>query len=767
MFKKILCFAFLFLTLISVVNAAVNFPITIADDKTINIAFVDEDGDDFDVSSYTFQAYLKDNRTDTDANAAVTIPTSSFTVSGNDASFTLSSANNTRSEGVDYLDVRMFDGSGNRTKVFFAKVSYILSESGNSTALTTTVGSTDLTVTITHASGQVAVANVMTAKGDLLAGSASGAYVIVPAGTNGQFLKADSTVTAGVTWATASGAGDMLQATYDPAGIAEQLAGLTASQTLANKELTTPTISSFVNATHDHSDNAGGGTIAHTDLTSIGTNTHVQIDTHIASSNIHFTEAAIDHTAITNIGSNSHAAIDTHIASSNIHFLQSAISITESQVSDLDHVDSVHRALTNNPHSVDETDILPSQTGNTGKYLTTNGSASSWAAVAGGFTSFTVTGNSGTSQEISDGNTLSILGGTGITAVVGATDTVTLNTVDAEIDHDSLLNFASNEHFTEASIDHANIQSIGTNSHTAIDTHIASSNIHFLQSAISITESQVSDLDHVDSVHRALTNNPHSVDETDILPDQSGNSGKYLTTNGSSSSWAAPGDVVGPGSSTDHAIVRWNSITGTSVLDSNVTVDDSGSINVPSGQAYKINGTAITATTETLTNKTLTQPVITLKQGSAPSNTAEGTIEWDTDDDIICIGDGTNTRKFSDEQFLIVAASDETTDLTTGTAKVTFRFPPYACTLIEVGANVITAPVGSTITVDVNEGGTTVLSTKITIDASEKTSETAATPPVISDSSIATDAEMTIDIDQIGSSTAGKGLKVWFRYRRT
>ena len=487
MFKKILCFAFLFLTLISVVNAAVNFPITIADDKTINIAFVDEDGDDFDVSSYTFQAYLKDNRTDTDANAAVTIPTSSFTVSGNDASFTLSSANNTRSEGVDYLDVRMFDGSGNRTKVFFAKVSYILSESGNSTALTTTVGSTDLTVTITHASGQVAVANVMTAKGDLLAGSASGAYVIVPVGTNGQFLKADSTVTAGVTWATASGAGDMLQATYDPAGIAEQLAGLTASQTLANKELTTPTISSFVNATHDHSDNAGGGTIAHTDLTSIGTNTHVQIDTHIASSNIHFTEAAIDHTAITNIGSNSHAAIDTHIASSNIHFLQSAISITESQVSDLDHVDSVHRALTNNPHSVDETDILPSQTGNSGKYLTTNGSASSWAAVAGGFTSFTVTGNSGTSQEISDGNTLSILGGTGITAVVGATDTVTLNTVDAEIDHDSLLNFASNEHFTEASIDHANIQSIGTNSHTAIDTHISSTNIHFLESAINHT----------------------------------------------------------------------------------------------------------------------------------------------------------------------------------------------------------------------------------------------------------------------------------------
>lgn len=107
-----------------------------------------------------------------------------------------------------------------------------------------------------------------------------------------------------------------------------------------------------------------------------------------------------------------------------------------------------------------------------------------------------------------------------------------------------------------------------------------------------------------------------------------------------------------------------------------------------------------------------------------------------------------------------VAASDETTDLTTGASKVTFRVP-YALTLLDVRANVNTAPVGSTIIVDINEGGTTILSTKLTIDASEKTSTTAATPAVISDSSVADDGEITIDIDQIGSSTAGKGLKIW------
>ena len=64
--------------------------------------------------------------------------------------------------------------------------------------------------------------------------------------------------------------------------------------------------------------------------------------------------------------------------------------------------------------------------------------------------------------------------------------------------------------------------------------------------------------------------------------------------------------------------------------------------------------------------------------------------------------------------------------------------------------------------VDINESGTTILSTKLTIDASEKTSTTAATPAVISDATLADDAEITIDIDGVGSTVAGAGLKVTF-----
>lgn len=108
---------------------------------------------------------------------------------------------------------------------------------------------------------------------------------------------------------------------------------------------------------------------------------------------------------------------------------------------------------------------------------------------------------------------------------------------------------------------------------------------------------------------------------------------------------------------------------------------------------------------------------------------------------------------------IIIACSDETTALTTGIAKATFRMP-YAFTLTAVRASVTTAPTGSVLTVDINESGTSILSTKLTIDAGEKTSTTAATAAVLSDTALADDAEITIDIDGVGSTVAGAGLKV-------
>lgn len=66
----------------------------------------------------------------------------------------------------------------------------------------------------------------------------------VPKGTNtGKFLKDDGT------WDSIPGGGDMLASTYDPATIVEQVVGLTATQTLTNKRLTSPKINENVAVT--------------------------------------------------------------------------------------------------------------------------------------------------------------------------------------------------------------------------------------------------------------------------------------------------------------------------------------------------------------------------------------------------------------------------------------------------------------------------------------------------------------------------------------
>lgn len=108
---------------------------------------------------------------------------------------------------------------------------------------------------------------------------------------------------------------------------------------------------------------------------------------------------------------------------------------------------------------------------------------------------------------------------------------------------------------------------------------------------------------------------------------------------------------------------------------------------------------------------------------------------------------------------LIIAVGDETTAHTSGNGKVTFRMP-YAFTLTGIRGSLNTAAASGTFTVDVNEGGASILSTKLTFDATEKTTTTAATPPVISDTALADDAEITIDIDSIGGGGA-TGLKVY------
>jgi hypothetical protein len=116
------------------------------------------------------------------------------------------------------------------------------------------------------------------------------------------------------------------------------------------------------------------------------------------------------------------------------------------------------------------------------------------------------------------------------------------------------------------------------------------------------------------------------------------------------------------------------------------------------------------------------------------------------------------------ETILIDVSGDETTALTTGTNKRVFRMP-FAMTVTGVKSTLTTASTSGLPTVDINEGGVSILSTKLTIDVNEKTSATAATSPVISDTALANDAEITIDVDTAGTGAAG--LKVYMSGTRS
>lgn len=78
-------------------------------------------------------------------------------------------------------------------------------------------------------------------------------------------------------------------------------------------------------------------------------------------------------------------------------------------------------------------------------------------------------------------------------------------------------------------------------------------------------------------------------------------------------------------------------LTGTQTL-TNKTLT-SPTINTPTV-------TGGTSSGVTMTTATLTTPTLTLKQSAAPTPTAEGDTQWDTDDNVLTIGDGAATKLF-------------------------------------------------------------------------------------------------------------------------
>lgn len=147
------------------------------------------------------------------------------------------------------------------------------------------------------------------------------------------------------------------------------------------------------------------------------------------------------------------------------------------------------------------------------------------------------------------------------------------------------------------------------------------------------------------------------------------------------------------------------------------------------------------------------------------ANVNIGTVGTGTLDKIVGVTSGGDLIEAVTYNNMSIAVSDETTQIVIGTDS-SVMYAPHKMTLTDVKASLSTS--GSTAsTFDINVNGSTILSTKITIDANEHTSGTAATPPVISSASISEDDRIGIDIDGAGTGAAGAKIYLIFKSSST
>jgi hypothetical protein len=124
------------------------------------------------------------------------------------------------------------------------------------------------------------------------------------------------------------------------------------------------------------------------------------------------------------------------------------------------------------------------------------------------------------------------------------------------------------------------------------------------------------------------------------------------------------------------------------------------------------------------------------------------------------------TRDLARKETFIIALSGEKTNLVVDTL-VGHIYAPYPFQIVDMFVSTTEAPTGATVIYDIKKNFTSIFSTKISIDASEKTSLTAATAYVLTGTTTFAKGDyLSIRCDQIGSTLTGKGGQITINVKR-
>lgn len=111
------------------------------------------------------------------------------------------------------------------------------------------------------------------------------------------------------------------------------------------------------------------------------------------------------------------------------------------------------------------------------------------------------------------------------------------------------------------------------------------------------------------------------------------------------------------------------------------------------------------------------------------------------------------TNKVTFTNDLTIPITGTISAITTGVAKQTW-YATYAATIKDIRITVASSTTTGTLTINIKKNGTTIFSTKPTIDATESSSRTAATAYVLSTTTCAAEDKFTFDVDGQGDGTA-------------